>query len=110
DGPRADEEAPPQRHPERRLRARVDRADTLPGALDAAPHGAVEDPAAGDLEQAEPRLVEDPREPEDGRRRHPPRERLLPEQPDRRVDELGHRRDPSARQLQRRLAARTTSI
>src|SRR5436190_10560538 len=34
---RADEEAAAQRHRERSLRARVERADPLPGALDAAP-------------------------------------------------------------------------
>ena len=40
DRPRADEEAAAQRHRERRLRARLERADPLPRALDAAAHGA----------------------------------------------------------------------
>ena len=64
DGPRADEEAAAQRQSERRLRARLDRADALPRALDAAPHGRVEDAAAGDLEVGEPGAVEDLGEPE----------------------------------------------
>ena len=52
DGPRADEEAPAQSHPERGGATRADRADALPGALDAASHGAVETPAARDLHAA----------------------------------------------------------
>ena len=55
DRPRADEEAAAQRQPERRLDARLDRADALPRALDAAPDGAVEDAAARDLEVARSR-------------------------------------------------------
>ena len=50
DRPRADEEAAAERQPERRLRAGLERPDPLPGALDAAPHGRVEDTAARDLE------------------------------------------------------------
>ena len=57
--PRADEEAAAERERERRLRARLERPDALPRALDAAPDGAVEDAAAGDLEVGEARRVED---------------------------------------------------
>ena len=90
DRARADEEAPAQRDPERRRRARVDRADPLPRALDAAPHRRVEDAAARDLEAGEPGAVEDLRDAEDLAGRDAPGERLLREQPDRRVDELRH--------------------
>ena len=54
DGARADEEAAAQRQPERRRRARLQRADPLPRALDAAADGRVEDAAAGDLQDAKP--------------------------------------------------------
>ena len=59
DGVRADEEAAAKRHAERRLRPRLERADPLPRALDAAPDGAVEDAAAGNLEVREPGPVEE---------------------------------------------------
>ena len=87
---RADEEAAAQRHRKRRLRALVECADPLPGALDAAAYGGVEDAAARDLQIREPSTVEDLREPQEIDRRHVARKRLLPEQPDRRVDELRH--------------------
>ena len=75
DRPRADEEAAAERDPERRRHARLDRADALPRALDAAPHGRVEDAAAGDLETREPGAVEDLRDAEDlGGRAACPRE------------------------------------
>ena len=90
----ADEEPAAEGHAERRRRPRLDRADPLPRTLDAAPDGGVEDATARDLEQPEARLVEDPRQAEERRRRHPPRERLLPEQANRRVDELRHRPGP----------------
>ena len=44
DRPRADEEVSAHRQRERRLRARLDRADPLPRALDAAVHGASKTP------------------------------------------------------------------
>ena len=55
DRPRADEEAAAQGERERRRRARLQRADALPRALDAAAHGGVEDAAARDLEVGETR-------------------------------------------------------
>ena len=90
DGTRADEEPTAQRDPERRRHARLDRADPLPRALDAPPDGRVEDAAARDLEARESRLVEDLRDAQDLGGRQLPRERLLREQADRRVDELRH--------------------
>ena len=93
DRPGADEEAPAQREPERRLDPRLDRADPLPRALDAAADRAVEDAAAGDLEVGEPGSVEDLGEPEQLGGRHRSRERVLPEQANRRVDQLRHARD-----------------
>ncbi len=105
---RADEEPPAERDPERRRRARVDRADPLPRALDPAPDGSVEDTAARDLEAAEAGAVEDLRDPQHLTGRHHARERLLREQPDRRVVELRHGGSlpPSAG----RLRARTSSL
>ena len=50
---RADEKSPTERHAERRLRPRLERADPLPRALDPAAHGRVEDPTARDLEVRE---------------------------------------------------------
>ena len=64
DRTRADEEAAAQREPERRLDARLERADPLPRALDAALDGRVEAAAARDLEVREAGLVEDLREPQ----------------------------------------------
>ena len=90
DRSRPDEEAPAQRERERRLRPLLERADPLPRALDAAPDGAVEDAAAGDLEVREAGPVEDLREPQQVGVRDAPRERLLPEDPDRGVDESRH--------------------
>src|SRR5207247_1022510 len=57
---------------------------------DTTPHRRVEDASAGNLEIREAGSVEDLREPQEIDRRHVARKRLLPEQPDRRVDELGH--------------------
>ena len=87
DGPRADEEAAAQRHPERRLRARLQRADPLPRALDAAADGRVEDAAAGDLEVGEAGAVEDLREPSSSAVGIRPASGSWAEQADRRVDE-----------------------
>src|SRR5205814_445206 len=55
---RADEEAAAQREPERRLDARLQRANALPRALDAAADRALEAPAAGHLEVREAGFVE----------------------------------------------------
>ena len=77
DRPRADEEPAAQRERERRRRARLERADALPRALDAALDGVVEDPAARDLEVGEPRPVEELGEAQQIRRRHEAGERLL---------------------------------
>ena len=90
DRPRADEEPAAQRERERRRRPRLQRADPLPRALDAAPDGAVEDAAARDLEIGEPGPVEDLGEAQEVRRRHQAGERLLTEDADRRVDEARH--------------------
>jgi hypothetical protein len=96
--PRPDEEAAAQRQPERCLDARLESADPLPRALDAALDGGVEAPAAGHLEVREPGPVENLGEPELLRCRNPSRERLLPEQPNSRVGERRHARSlsPSA--------------
>ena len=90
DRARADQEAAAQRHRERRLRPLVERANPLPGTLDPAAHRRVENTAAGDLEVREAGLVEDLGEPQQLGRRNPPGERLLAQQPDRRVDERRH--------------------
>src|SRR5581483_5961070 len=75
-GARADEEAPAESEAERRLDTRLERADPLPRALDAALDGRVEAAAARDLEIREARLVEDLGEPELLSRGHPARKRL----------------------------------
>ena len=90
DGLRADEEPAAQGEPERRRRAGVDRADPLPGALDASPHGRVEDAAARHLEAREPGAVEDLRDAEHLARGDAPGQRLLRQQADRGVVELRH--------------------
>ena len=91
DRPRADEEAPAHSERERRRAcARLERANALPGALDAAAHRRVEDAAAGDLEVREACAVEDLGEAQEVRRRHQAGERLLAEDADRRVDEARH--------------------
>ena len=92
DRPRADEEAAAQREAERRLDARLERADPLPRALDAALDRRVEVASARDLEVREPRAVEDLGEPELLRRGNAPSERLLPEQANGRVGERRHAR------------------
>ena len=83
---RAHEEPAAQRHRERCLHARFDGANPLPGALEAAPYGRVEDAAARDLEVAEARSVENLGDMQEIRRRNPLGKRVLPEQPDGRVD------------------------
>ena len=88
--PGADEEAASQREPERRLDARLEGPDPLPRALDAALDRRVEAAAARDLQVREAGLVEDLREPELLRGGNPSRERLLPEQANRRVGERRH--------------------
>ena len=90
DGLGADEEAAAQRQAERRRRARIDRANALPRALDGAPDAGVEDAAARDLEVREARPVEDLRDPQDLAGRHLARERLLRQQANRGVDEFRH--------------------
>ena len=97
DGARADEEAAAQRQAERRRRPRLQRADPLPRALDAAADGRVEDAAAGDLEEREAGAVEHLGDPQQLSGRHAPGERLLREQPNGGVDEPRHVRSlPSA--------------
>ena len=95
DRARADEEAAAQRDPERRRHAGLDRADPLPRALDAAAHRRVEDAAARDLEAREAGSVEDLRDAKHLGGRQLPREGLLREQADGRVDELRHGGDLS---------------
>ena len=92
DGTRADEEAAAQREAERRLDARLERADPLPRALDAALDRRVEAAAARDLEIREAGPVEDLGEPQLLGRGNASRERLLPEQANRRVGERRHAR------------------
>ena len=82
DRPRADEEAPAHGERERRLRVRLQRADPLPRALDAAPHRRVERASARDLEVGEARGVEHLGELEQRGGRHHAGERLLPEDAD----------------------------
>ena len=89
-GARADEERAAQRHHERRRRARLERADPLPRALDGPLDGAREAAAAGDLERGVARAVEVLGEAQDARGRDAPDERLLRQEPDRRVDEASH--------------------
>ena len=90
DGARADEEAAAQSHGERSLRPCLECSDPLPGALDPTAYGAVEDTAAGDFEVGEAGAVESLRQPQQVGGRHPPRERLLREEPDRRVHQGRH--------------------
>ena len=92
----ADEELAAQGEPEGRRRARLDHADPLPRALDAALDRAVEAAPAAHFEVGESRPVEDLGEAQDLRRRDTPGKRLLPEQADGRVDECRHRRDLTA--------------
>ena len=70
DRARADEEPAAQRQRERRRRARLERPDALPGALDAAPDRVVEHAAARDLEVREAGPVEELGEAQQIRRRH----------------------------------------
>jgi hypothetical protein len=90
DRTRAHQEAAAQREPERRPHARLQRADSLPRALDPASDGTLEAASARDFEVGEAGLVEDLGDAQLLGRRQAPRERLLPEQPDRRVREAGH--------------------
>ncbi len=94
DRPRADEETTAERDAERRRDPRLDRADALPRALDAAPDGGVEDAATRDLETREPGSVEDLRDTEHLGGRQLAGERLLREQPDGGVDQLRHDSGP----------------
>ena len=88
--PRADEEAAADRQRERRLRVRLQRADALPRALDAAMDGRVEGAAARDLEVREAGGVEHLRELEQRGGGHDARERLLSEHANRGVDQPWH--------------------
>src|SRR5207248_6587573 len=94
----ADEKATAEGETERRLHARLQRADPLPRALEAALDGGVEAAAAGDLQIGEAGTVENLRERELLGRRHPPGERLLSEQADGRVGEGRHAGDLTALQ------------
>ena len=69
---------------------RVDRADPFPRALDGAPHGGVEHAAAGDLEVGEAGPVEDLGDPQHLAGRQLAGKRVLREQADGGVDDLGH--------------------
>ena len=91
DRPRPDEEAAAQRDSERCRDTGLDRPDPLPRALDPPAHGRVEDATARDLEAREAGAVENLGHPQDLRSRNPPGQRLLREQPDRRIDQLRHR-------------------
>ena len=103
DRPRADEEAAAQREAERRLDPRLERADPLPRALHPALDGRLEVAAARDLEVREPGAVEDLGEPELLGRGNTPRERLLPEQANRRIGERRHGAEPTSRSRRRTL-------
>ena len=94
DRPRADEERAADREHQRRLRARLDRADPLPGALDSAADGGVERASAGDLEVGVAGAVEDLGEAQQLGGGHRAGERLLREEADRGVDEPWHDRGP----------------
>ena len=96
-GSRPDEEAAAQRDPERCRRARVDRPDPLPRALEPSAHRRLERAAAGNLEVREACAVEDLRDPQNLAGWNLPRKRFLREQPDGRVDELWHGREPTSR-------------
>ncbi len=86
----ADQEATAESHPERRLTPRGERADPCPRALDATLDEGVEAPSPRHLEAAEAGPVEGARQLEQLRSADVPGERLLTEEPDRRVPELGH--------------------
>ena len=94
----ADEKSSTKRHAERRLRPRLERADPLPRALDAAAHGRVEDPTARDLEVREAGAVEQLGQAEQVGGRHPPGQRLLAEQANSRVHESRHEQEGNALQ------------
>ena len=102
DGSRADEEAAAHREREGGLHPRLDAADPLPRAFDAAAHAGVEDAAARDLERGKSSAVEDLREPQELRGRDRARQRLLRQHTDRRVDEPWHSWEPSS-EVQARL-------
>jgi hypothetical protein len=90
DRSRPGEEAAAERHCERGLRARAERADALPRALDAALHRRVEAPAARDLEVREPGGVQDLGETKLLCRRHHAGERLLAQEPNCGVHQRRH--------------------
>src|SRR5919197_705439 len=87
---RADEETPAQGEAERRLHARLERADPLPRALDTAADGALEAAAARDLEIGEAGPIEDLGDAQLLSGGEPARERLLSEQPDGCVRQARH--------------------
>ena len=105
DRPGADEEAATESEAERSLRPRLQRADPLPRAFDAAPDGAVEHAATRYLEAGEARAVQDLGDLEDRAGRKPPRQGLLAEQADRRVDQYRHARSLEWVHPQRRRAS-----
>src|SRR5207237_2300230 len=108
DRTRADEKAAAKRQAERCLHARLQRADSLPRALDPTLDRGVEAPAAGHLEVREARLVEDLGQAELFGGRHAAGERLLSEQADSRVGEGRHGWDLTAGS-QRALTMQTCS-
>ena len=86
----ADEEATAEGDPERCLRTGAECANPLPWALDSLAHRRVEHSSAGHLEARETGSVEDLGDTQNLAGRHLAGERLLREQADRGVDELGH--------------------
>ncbi len=94
DRTRSDQEPAAHGEHQRRRRARLDRPDPLPGALDALAHRRVEGAAAGDLEVGVSRPVEDLGEAQQLGGRHRRRERLLREHTNRGIDEPRHNVGP----------------
>src|SRR6185437_12680590 len=86
--PGADEE--PATEGEGRRRARLQRPDPLPRALDPTSDGVVEDASARHLEVREPRSVQELGEPKQLGGRHEAGQRLLAQDADRRVDQARH--------------------
>ena len=107
DGPRTDEEATAQCQSERRRRPRLQCAQALPRALDATADRTVEDAAARDLEIGEARPVEQLGETQELGGRHAPGERVLAEDPDRRIDKAWHGRGPYRRRGERFTSGRS---
>src|SRR5205807_3562548 len=89
-----DQEAPAQRHLQRRRGAvRLDASDPLPRALRALPHGRVEAAAPAHLERSEAGPVEDRGHLEHAGRGDRAHQRILGQQADAGVDDAGHARE-----------------